>query len=57
VTFSTWRALHHVRHALVRLGRGDSVSRVAMDLGYTSTSAFIEMFKRCTGRTPGAASA
>ena len=25
-----------------------------MDLGYSSTSAFIEMFKRHTGRTPGA---
>jgi AraC-like DNA-binding protein len=26
-----------------------------MDLGYSSTSAFIEMFKRHTGRTPGVA--
>jgi len=30
------------------------VTRVAMDLGYASTSSFIEMFKRHTGRTPGA---
>ena len=54
VTFSTWRSLHHVKHALVLLASGHSVTRVAMDLGYGSTSAFIEMFKRCTGRTPGA---
>jgi len=26
-----------------------------MDLGYSSTSSFIEMFKRHTGKTPGAA--
>jgi AraC-like DNA-binding protein len=54
VTFSTWRSLHHVKHALVLLASGHSVTRAAMDLGYGSTSAFIEMFKRCTGRTPGA---
>jgi AraC-like DNA-binding protein len=55
VTFSTWRALHHVKHALVLLAGGHAVTRVAMDLGYSSTSAFIEMFKRHTGRTPGVA--
>ena len=53
VTFSTWRALHHVEHALVMLAAGHTVTRVAMDLGYASTSSFIEMFKRHTGRTPG----
>jgi AraC-like DNA-binding protein len=54
VTFSTWRALHQIKHALVLLAAGLQVTRVAMDLGYSSTSAFIEMFKRHTGRTPGA---
>ena len=53
MTFSTWRSLHHVKHALVLLAHGDAVTRVAMDLGYSSTSSFIEMFKRHTGRTPG----
>ena len=53
VSYSTWRSLHHVNHALVQLARGDSVTRVAADLGYGSTSSFIEMFKRHTGRTPG----
>jgi AraC-like DNA-binding protein len=55
VPFSSWHALVQVRHALVQLAAGQSVTRVAMDLGYSSTSAFIEMFKRHTGRTPGAA--
>jgi AraC-like DNA-binding protein len=49
VTFSTWRSLHGTQAA------GRPVTRVAADLGYGSTSAFIEMFKRHTGRTPGAA--
>jgi AraC-like DNA-binding protein len=57
VTFSTWRALQQVKHALVLLAGGQGVTRVAMDLGYGSTSSFIEMFKRHTGRTPGAWSA
>ena len=54
VTFSTWRVLQQIKHALVLLATGQQVTRVAMDLGYSSTSAFIEMFKRHTGRTPGA---
>ena len=55
MSFTTWRALVQVQHTLVQLARGDAVTRVAMDLGYSSTSAFIEMFKRHTGRTPGSA--
>lgn len=55
VTFSTWRALHRTQAALVLLAGGRPVTRVATDLGYGTTSAFIEMFKRHTGRTPGAA--
>jgi len=54
VSFSTWRALNQARRALVSLASGAPVSRVAMDLGYRSTSAFIDMFKRHTGTTPGA---
>jgi len=29
------------------------VTNVAMDLGYDSQSAFISMFKRALGKTPG----
>ncbi len=53
VSFSTWRSLHAVRHALALLAAGAPVTRVATDVGYSTTSAFIEMFKRTTGRTPG----
>jgi AraC-like DNA-binding protein len=54
VTITTWRCLHHVQTALLGLARGQAVSRIAADLGYGSSSAFIAMFKRHTGRTPGA---
>ena len=54
VTLSTWKALHHVARAQVMLAAGDQVTRVAANLGYGSTSSFIQMFKRHTGRTPRA---
>jgi AraC-like DNA-binding protein len=31
---------------------GDSVTRVALELGYEHGSAYIAMFKRCLGSTP-----
>ena len=34
-------------------GRGESVSRVAAELGYAQDSAFIAMFRRHAGLTPG----
>ena len=53
ITFQRWRALFLVQAAMKALAAGDSVTTVALDLGFSSTSAFIEMFKRETGRTPG----
>jgi AraC-like DNA-binding protein len=40
--------------ALSRLATGASVTRVAHDIGYGSTSAFVVAFRRATGTTPGA---
>ena len=39
--------------ALHRLAAGEPVTNVAMEVGYESTSAFISMFKKALGRTPG----
>ena len=39
-------------HALRLLASGESVTSVALDVGYSSTSAFIAMFKRELGTTP-----
>ena len=48
-----WRQQLHVQVALRELGRGVPVTAIAFDLGYESASAFITMFKRNTGQTPG----
>jgi AraC-like DNA-binding protein len=47
--------LSHLRilESLRRLGREEQVSTVALDLGYNSPSAFIAMFKKALGKTPG----
>ena len=39
--------------ALERLAAGDSVTAAGLAVGYDSTSAFIAMFKRTLGTTPG----
>jgi AraC-like DNA-binding protein len=39
--------------ALRRLASREPVTTVALDLGYDSPSAFIAMFKRALGLTPG----
>ncbi|MGQ0711214.1 MAG: AraC family transcriptional regulator [Rhodoferax sp.] len=47
-----WRQRLRVVLALPRLEAGQSVENVALDLGYSSASAFIAMFKRLMGCTP-----
>jgi len=53
MTFRDWRQQVRLLEALTRLGDGHPVTNVAMDLGYESQSAFITMFKRALGKTPG----
>lgn len=53
MTFSGWRQQARLMAALERLAAGEPVVRVALDLGYTSQSAFIAMFKKALGTTPG----
>jgi AraC-like DNA-binding protein len=52
-TFDEWRRHVRLREPLQRLVEGLSVSAVANKLGYDSKSAFIEMFRKALGRTPG----
>ncbi|WP_315834812.1 helix-turn-helix transcriptional regulator [Bradyrhizobium prioriisuperbiae] len=52
LSFGQWRQQLHVSMALRRLASGDSVTTIALDLGYESISAFIAMFKRMLGTTP-----
>ena len=53
MTFGQWRQQIRILEALKRLGKKESVTAVAIDLGYDSTSAFISMFKKALGKTPG----
>jgi AraC-like DNA-binding protein len=52
VSFQQWRQRLRVIQALRLLASGASVTDVALDVGYSSTSAFIAMFKRELGTTP-----
>jgi AraC-like DNA-binding protein len=53
LTFAQWRRQLRILDAMSRLRQGQSVTSVAFEAGYESTSAFIEMFHRVVGRTPG----
>ena len=53
MTFGQWRQQVRLLAALARLACGGSVTDVAFDLGYASQSAFIAMFRRTLGKTPG----
>jgi AraC-like DNA-binding protein len=52
--FRAWRDQVRLAEAVARLGTGTSVERVARDLGYRSSSAFIAMFRRNLGSSPRA---
>ena len=53
LTFGQWRQQIRLLEALRRLSSKEAVTRVAVDLGYDSPSAFIAMFKKALGSTPG----
>ena len=53
MSFRQWRQQIRILEALRRLGREEAVTTVALDLGYDSPSAFIAMFRKALGKTPG----
>lgn len=52
LSFGRWRRQLHLVIALRELAGGATVQRVAGDLGYESTTAFIVMFRKALGTTP-----
>ncbi|MBB3003494.1 MAG: helix-turn-helix transcriptional regulator [Paraburkholderia tropica] len=52
-TFAQWRRQARLLRALECIAEGRSVTATALELGYGNVSAFIEMFQRATGTTPG----
>lgn len=53
LTFGRWLQRVRALHAVGRLADGSSVADAGLAVGYDSTSAFIAMFKRVLGKTPG----
>ncbi|WP_433336877.1 AraC family transcriptional regulator [Spirillospora sp. CA-294931] len=54
MTFPQWRTQLRLYHALRMLADGTSVTSVARRCGWSSTSAFIDVFRGAYGHTPGA---
>jgi len=52
LSFQRWRQQLRLHQGIELLSIGQSVTRVALDLGYQNTSSFIAMFRRCLGTTP-----
>ncbi|TDH39505.1 AraC family transcriptional regulator [Pseudohoeflea suaedae] len=52
LSLSTWRQQACLLAALPRLGAGEAVTTVALDLGYDSVPAFTHMFRRMLGQPP-----
>ncbi|ULR87862.1 AraC family transcriptional regulator [Comamonas sp. B21-038] len=54
MSFGAWRQQACLLAALPRLSGGQSVTQVALDLGYDSPSAFSTMFRKRLGKAPSA---
>ncbi len=53
MTFPQWRTQLRLHHALVLLADNTPVTTVAHRCGWSSASAFIDVFRRTFGHTPG----
>ena len=53
MSFGEWRRRCRLLEAMRLLARGSSVTDVALESGYASTSAFVGAFKALFGVTPG----
>ncbi|GHD67751.1 AraC family transcriptional regulator [Jeongeupia chitinilytica] len=52
MSLGEWRQRLRFLHAIELLDKGRSVQAIALDLGYSTSSAFIAMFQRQAGTTP-----
>jgi AraC-like DNA-binding protein len=52
-SFTAWRQRVRLLRALELLAAGKPVTAIALDLGYDNSSAFIALFRRVFGATPG----
>jgi AraC-like DNA-binding protein len=54
MSFAAWRQQARLLESLRRLAAGEAVTKVALDCGYATPSAFGAMFRRALGVTPSA---
>ncbi|WP_421595131.1 AraC family transcriptional regulator [Rahnella sp. PD4] len=52
MSFAQWRQRLRFLHAVSLLEQGKTVQEVSLELGYSSSSAFIAMFQQVSGTTP-----
>jgi AraC-like DNA-binding protein len=52
MTVAEWRRRLRLLHAVRLLAEGEPVTAVALEIGYSSVSAFIAVFKKAFGATP-----
>ena len=53
MSFGHWRQQLRLLRAISLLAAGEAVTSVAYEVGYSSPSAFVAMFRRTLGATPG----
>lgn len=53
-SFTAWRQRARLMRSLEMLAAGVPVTTIALDLGYSTASAFISLFRRTFGETPAA---
>ena len=53
MTFHQWRQQLRLLAAMRLLGQGQPVTNIALDVGYSSLSAFVSVFRKALGVTPG----
>jgi AraC-like DNA-binding protein len=53
MTYPQWRTSCRLFHAMVLLAEGATVTRTAHECGWATVSAFVDVFARTTGQTPG----
>lgn len=52
MSFIAWRQQACLLAAVVKLGKGEPVTRIAVELGYSTASAFATVFKQVLGEVP-----
>lgn len=53
MSYPQWRAQARAVHAMILLAQGESVTDTGSLCGWSTTSAFIDSFRRVAGQTPG----